>query len=118
MKTYTKNYRRNGMIIETNKFNEDIILTRLKGYIANTYKEHYSSGSIQTTEVTFDSGHGEGFCIGNILKYAQRYRKKEGRNEKDLYKIIHYAVILLGQMADEEIKEIRSFEDHMQEGVE
>ena len=53
------------------KFNEDVILTRLKHYIDSTYTEHYGQGKIQTTEVTFDSGHGEGFCIGNILKYAQ-----------------------------------------------
>lgn len=110
------------MATEKNKFNEDTILKRLKVYIDSTYEQHYSSGNIQTTEVTFDSGHGEGFCIGNILKYAQRYGKKEGRNEKDLYKIIHYAVILLGQLADEDIRirkqDVKKFEDHMQEGVE
>ncbi len=99
------------------KFNEDIILTRLRNYIDKTYTEHYGSGKIQTTEVTFDTGHGESFCIGNILKYAQRFGKKEGRNEKDLYKIIHYAVILLGEMDKKAIKEHREYEDHMQEGV-
>ena len=101
-----------------NKFNEDIILERLKNYIESTYVQHYGKGDIQTTEVTFDAGHGEGFCIGNIIKYAQRFGKKEGRNEADLYKIIHYAVILLGQMDKEKEKEHREFEDHMQEGVE
>ena len=45
----------------------------------------------------FDSDHGEGFCIGNIIKYAQRYGKKDGYNEKDLLKIVHYAIILLGK---------------------
>ena len=33
--------------------------------------------------------------MGNILKYAQRYGKKEGRNKNDLMKVIHYAIILL-----------------------
>ena len=51
---------------------------------------------IQSTEFIFDAGHGEGFCIGNIIKYAQRYGKKDGKNEQDLLKIIHYAIILLG----------------------
>jgi hypothetical protein len=51
---------------------------------------------IQSTEFIFDAGHGEGFCIGNIMKYAQRYGKKEGRNKEDLLKILHYAIILLG----------------------
>lgn len=106
------------MAINNNKFNEDIILTRVENYIDSTYTKHYGKGKVQTTEVTFDSGHGEGFCIGNILKYAQRFGKKEGRNEKDLYKIIHYAIILLGEMHREEEKEIREYEDHMQEGVE
>ena len=51
---------------------------------------------IQSTEFIFDAEHGEGFCIGNIIKYAQRYGKKQGRNQDDLLKIIHYAIILLG----------------------
>ena len=42
-----------------------------------------------------DAGHGEGFCIGNIMKYAMRYGKKQGKNSKDLLKIIHYAIIAL-----------------------
>jgi hypothetical protein len=51
---------------------------------------------IQSTEFIIDAGHGEGFCLGNIIKYAQRYGKKEGKNKEDLLKILHYAVILLG----------------------
>jgi hypothetical protein len=42
-----------------------------------------------------DSGYGEGFCIGNIMKYAMRYGKKDGKNKADLLKIIHYAMIAL-----------------------
>lgn len=101
-----------------NKFNEDVILAKVKTYIAKTYTQHYGSGSIQTTEVTFDTGHGESFCIGNILKYAQRFGKKEGKNEKDLYKIIHYAIMLLGEMEKDRQLEHKEFLDHMQEGTE
>ena len=36
-----------------------------------------------------------GFALGNVLKYAQRYGKKEGYNRKDLLKILHYALIAL-----------------------
>ena len=68
----------------------------LKNHILKTYDSHYSMNKIQSTEFIFDAGHGEGFCIGNIIKYAQRYGKKEGRNKEDLLKILHYAVILLG----------------------
>ena len=65
-------------------------------YIDNTYDQHYSTDKIQATEFIIDSGHGEGFCIGNIIKYAKRYGKKAGRNELDPLKIIHYSIILLG----------------------
>ena len=106
------------MLTETNKFNEDKILANVKHYIDSTYTQHYGQGKVQTAEVTFDSGHGEGFCIGNILKQAQRFGKKEGSNEKDLYKIIHYAIILLGQREKDREAEMRRYEDEMQEGTE
>ena len=78
------------------KYHEDEALEWVKTYIDSTYSKHYAKGSIQTTEFVFDAGHGEGFCIGNIIKYAQRYGKKEGKNIVDLMKVIHYAIILLG----------------------
>lgn len=83
---------------ETNKykFKEDEILTLVRNYILKTYEGHYSMNKIQSTEFIVDAGHGEGFCIGNIIKYAQRYGKKEGKNRDDLLKVIHYAIILLG----------------------
>lgn len=80
----------------TYKYDEDKALTELKTYIDNTYNEHYSKNKFQATEFIFDSGHGAGFCIGNILKYAQRYGRKEGSNPADLLKIIHYAIMLYG----------------------
>jgi hypothetical protein len=49
----------------------------------------------QATEFIIDGGHGEGFCIGNIMKYAQRYGKKGGKNRSDLLKVIHYGIIAL-----------------------
>ena len=79
------------------KFNEDKVLVWVENYIRATYDAHYSKNKIQTTEFVFDADHGEGFCIGNIIKYAQRYGKKDGYNEKDLLKIVHYAIILLGK---------------------
>jgi len=50
-----------------------------------------------------DAGHGEGFCIGNIMKYAMRYGKKNGKSDADLFKIIHYALIAL-HLNDKESK--------------
>ena len=77
------------------KYDEDKALTELKTYIDNTYNEHYSKNKFQATEFIIDGGHGEGFCIGNILKYAQRYGKKDGKNRKDLLKVLHYGIIAL-----------------------
>jgi hypothetical protein len=77
------------------KFHEDRILRELKSYIDSTYDEHYSKSKFQATEFIIDGGHGVGFTIGNIMKYAQRYGKKNGYNRKDILKIIHYAIILL-----------------------
>ena len=71
-------------------------LKELCDYIDSTYDEHYSKNRFQATEFIIDGGHGEGFCIGNILKYAQRYGKKDGRNTSDLLKVAHYVIILLG----------------------
>ena len=77
------------------KYSEDKALAELKKYIDSTYDEHYSKHKFQATEFIIDGGHGEGFCIGNILKYAQRYGKKNDRNRSDLLKLIHYGIIAL-----------------------
>jgi len=77
------------------KYNEGEILKQLQEYIDGTYSQHYSVNKYQATEFIIDGGHGEGFCIGNIMKYAQRYGKKDGYNRKDLMKIIHYAIIAM-----------------------
>ena len=77
------------------KFDENKALEEIKKYIDSTYDEHYSKSKFQATEFILDSGHGEGFCIGNILKYAQRYGKKNGKDRRDLLKVIHYGIIAL-----------------------
>jgi len=77
------------------KYSEDKSLIELQDYIDSTYDEHYSKNKFQATEFIIDGGHGEGFCIGNILKYAQRYGKKNGKDRRDLLKVIHYGIIAL-----------------------
>ena len=77
------------------KFNEKEILKEIQTYVDSTYQQHYAIGKIQSPEFIVDNGHGLGFTIGNILKYAQRYGKKDGFNRKDLFKVIHYAMIAL-----------------------
>jgi hypothetical protein len=77
------------------RYSEDEILKELKEYIDATYGEHYSRRKFQASEFIFDTGHGVGFTVGNIMKYAQRYGKKDGFNRRDILKILHYAVMLL-----------------------
>lgn len=77
------------------RYNEGDTIDELKQYIDSTYDQHYSKNKFQATEFIIDGGHGEGFCIGNIMKYAQRYGNKDGYNKKDLMKVLHYAIIML-----------------------
>ena len=49
-----------------------------------------------TLEDSFDIIlENEGYTIGNIIKYAQRYGKKNGFDKSDLLKVIHYSIIAL-----------------------
>ena len=77
------------------KYDEGAALMQLEEYIDSTYDEHYSKNKYQATEFIIDGGHGEGFCIGNIMKYAQRYGKKNGKDRSDLLKVLHYGIIAL-----------------------
>jgi Protein of unknwon function (DUF3310) len=55
---------------------------------------HYKDMSIQPIE--FILANGLGFCEGNIVKYACRYKQKGG--VQDLKKVIHYAELLIAQL--------------------
>ena len=76
------------------KFNEDNIIQQIQRYVDGTYERHYAQGKYQATDMIIDAGHGKGFCMGNIMKYAMRYGKKDNK-QVELYKIIHYAIIAL-----------------------
>ena len=79
------------------KFNEAKLIDEFKEYVDATYGQHYAKDKFQATEFIIDGGHGMGFCIGNVMKYAQRYGKKGSHNDarKDLLKVLHYALISL-----------------------
>ncbi len=77
------------------KFNEFALIGELEDYVNSTYDQHYSQTKYQSTDFILDCGHGEGFCLGNVLKYVQRYGRKEGKNRADLLKVLHYALIAL-----------------------
>lgn len=77
------------------RYDEPRLLEELRKYIDKTYDEHYSLNKFQASEFIIDSGHGIGFTLGNVMKYAQRYGKKAGRNRQDILKVIHYGLIAL-----------------------
>jgi|TARA_B110000858_G_C17764341_1_gene456191 hypothetical protein len=79
------------------KYNEDDLISELQEYVDETYGEHYSTSKYQATEFIIDGGHGTGFCMGNVLKYAQRYGKKGSSEDarNDLMKVLHYTLIQL-----------------------
>ncbi len=79
------------------KYDEPELINEFRNYIDTTYREHYSKDKFQATEFIMDGGHGTGFCIGNVLKYAQRYGKKGTREDarKDIMKVLHYALMQL-----------------------
>ena len=93
------------------KYDEDKLIEELKQYIDSTYTQHYAKGEIQTAEFVIDAGHGDGYTIGNIIKYAQRYGKKNGYERKDILKILHYGIMLLF-IHEREHSNIRSYSPH------
>jgi phage-related minor tail protein len=78
------------------KYNEDNLLDDSFEYIKSTYNQHYvGKKEIQTLDVWENMGIAEDMCLGTIVKYAMRYGKKDGKNKKDLLKIIHYTILAL-----------------------
>lgn len=95
-KQFAKVKEENKMEIDY-KYNEEKYLDELEQYVNSTYDQHYSQGKFQATEEIIDDGHGRGFCLGNVKKYAKRYGKKgtPADYRKDLMKVLHYALIML-----------------------
>ena len=82
------------------KYNEDKILKEVEDYVTSTYGSHYCGHNqdykdIQTIDLMAAKDLAVGFCQSNILKYGSRYGDKDGRNKRDLLKVIHYAMLLL-----------------------
>ena len=79
------------------KYNEDIILTIVKDYIRQTYSEHYSTTEegFHAIDIFRELAIDKNFCHANAIKYLLRFGKKNGRNISDLYKAIHYIILLI-----------------------
>ena len=82
------------------KYNEEQILKDIEDYVISTYGSHYCGQNqeykdIQTIDLMAAKDLAQDFCQANILKYGSRYGAKNGRNKRDLMKVIHYAMLLL-----------------------
>ena len=83
-----------------NKYHEKEILKDVEDYVSRTYNGHYTGTkheyrNVQTIDLMASRDLASDFCQANILKYGSRYGSKDGRNKKDLLKVIHYAMLLL-----------------------
>ena len=83
-----------------NKYHENEILEDIKDYVSSTYNGHYTGNkhefrNVQTIDLMASRDLASDFCQANILKYGSRYGSKDGKNKKDLLKVIHYAMLLL-----------------------
>ena len=82
------------------KYHEEEILKDIEEYVSSTYQGHYTGKShefrnVQTIDLMASKELAAAFCQANILKYGSRYGNKDGKNKKDLLKVIHYAMLLL-----------------------
>lgn len=78
------------------KYSEDTSINKLKSYIDGTYEQHYVGlEGIQTVDVWDSLQMSATMCQGTAIKYLMRYGKKDGYNEKDLLKALHYIVLLM-----------------------
>ena len=69
---------------------------RQKGreYCRTEGSEHYRGGAVEMMDLRIAKGFAEDYCIGNIVKYAIRF--KHTQNPQDLAKAADYVHILCG----------------------
>ena len=82
------------------KYHEEEILKDIEEYVSKTYQGHYTGTKhefrkVQTINLMAARDIAAQFCQANILKYGSRYGSKDGRNNTDLLKVVHYAMLLL-----------------------
>ena len=100
LKLNTEAPKKKTMSDSRNKYHEDEIISDIQDYVSGTYNGHYTGTkheyrNVQTIDLMASRDLASHFCQANILKYGSRYGSKDGRNKKDLMKVIHYAMLLL-----------------------
>ena len=82
------------------KYHEEEILKDIEEYVSQSYQGHYTGTkhefrNVQTIDLMASRDLAPHFCQANILKYGSRYGSKNGKDKKDLMKVVHYAMLLL-----------------------
>ena len=77
------------------RYGEGSVVDDLTSHMKSTYTSHYTNENdeVQTLDVFAHRGTLGSTSIDNAIKYLMRYGKKEGKNEKDLIKAMHYLVL-------------------------
>lgn len=74
---------------------EDKLLDEIKKYIGDTYNQHYVQTRGDVVDMWEDLGSLETTARDTAIKYLVRYGKKGGYNPIDLYKAVHYIILML-----------------------
>lgn len=84
----------------SNEFRENYsqVLQEIEQYIESTYSKHYVSNNgltqMQTVDMWEHIGNLDTTLVANAIKYLTRFGRKEGRNQADILKAIHYLTML------------------------
>ncbi len=97
---FYKEELKKGMTANYYKYHEEEILKDIEEYVSGTYRGHYTGDTheyrnVQTIDLMAARSLASSFCQSNIIKYGSRYGSKDGKEKKDLLKVIHYAMLLL-----------------------
>ena len=83
----------------TFRFQEDDSFREVLAYIAGTYDQHYAhevaGKNIQVIDMWEAAGSLGTTSRDTAQKYLARFGKKDGYNKKDLFKAIHYILLML-----------------------
>lgn len=78
------------------RFLEAVTLKKLQEYVDSTYSQHYvGKKETQVIDLWESLGSLETTSRDTAIKYLCRYGKKDGRNQKDLYKAMHYIMLMI-----------------------
>jgi len=79
------------------KYAEDQIIADFQAYINKTYGQHYMTEEqgIECFDVWLALGDSMPTFRNTAIKYLWRYGKKHGSNKDDLFKVLHYTLMML-----------------------